>query len=681
MKTRLSRALFLIGAAASFATAQTASWDTSGNGMLSGTYYFRHVIWIVGDNSGNLGDAASLYGTIAFTPATGTYTINAQLFWNGGTSTTPTNFTANGTYSISASGYGFMSNALANNVVAADFGVSGLTEMVFGLVSRQGIFVGSSTENQYGYNDLFIAAPVGTTQATAATLNGNYSMMELGNPQGEGLYALDALFTFNSNGAGSLTSLNGSGYIGLNGASAVTQNIGNMKYTFQNGAGSIPFSSTGTLIAGTHYIYISPDGNFIFGGSPQDWDMFVGVRTGSGTPNFNGLYYQAGLDLDLSDLVDGNTTPDSYYGSLKTLSGGNMLGHQRILSVFNSGSYDFTYNDSFSFNTNGTSDDSYFAQHYVYSSDGAIRIGIGQDPYLGINVGLQAPSFTPSGVFLDPTGITNSASTALFTTSLAPGELVTIYGSGLSGVSDFTTPGFPTIMDGVQVKVNGIFAPIQLVSSGFITFMVPYEVTGDVVSIQVINKNTPSNTITAFLGLTAPGVFTIPAGGIGDAYARKTADFSVINSANPANVGDTIFVGLTGLGAVNPSIPDGAPGPSTTFSQATNEIDVFFNDAAGGYTQATTTFVGLTPTIIGLYQMNFPVPTGVASGPAYLEISGPDSYNSEATMQIGSSGSVSAARSVRPHTRRPPLRNKMTGKGALRKFPTTHAKPLTHTLE
>ena len=68
MKTRLSRALFLIGAAASFASAQTATWDTSGNGMLSGTYYFRHVIWIVGDNSGNLGDAGSLYGTIAFTP-------------------------------------------------------------------------------------------------------------------------------------------------------------------------------------------------------------------------------------------------------------------------------------------------------------------------------------------------------------------------------------------------------------------------------------------------------------------------------------------------------------------------------------------------------------------------------------------------------------------------------------
>jgi uncharacterized protein (TIGR03437 family) len=675
MKTRLSRALFLIGAAASLASAQTATWDTSGNHLLNGQYYFRHVLWAVGDNSGDLGEAASLFGVIQFM-GNGTYTITAQIFDAAAQATQPVSFNTSGTYSIAASGYGFISNALA-----AQLGATG--DSVFGLVSAQGIFIGSSTENQYGYNDLFIAAPIPSTPATVATLNGNYAMMEIGNPQGEGLYALDALFTFTANGAGSITSLNGSGYIGGNGASAIQQQVGNMKYTFSNGAGSLPFSNNGNLIFGTHYLYISPDGNFIFGGSPQDWDMFVGVRVATSPSNFSGLYYQAGLDLDLSDLVDGNTSPDSYYGSLKAIPGSTsttLLGHQRISSVFNSGAYDFTYEDSLTFNSNGSSLDGYTSQEYLYSANGAIRVGIGQDPYLGISVALQGPTFTPSGVFVDPTGITNSASTALFTTSLAPGELVTIYGGGLSAVTDFNTPGFPAIMDGVQVLVNGIYAPIQLVSPGFITFMVPYEVTGDVVSIQVINKGAPSDTVTAFLGLTSPGVFTIPAGGLGSAYARRTTDNSVISPTNPTFVGDTIFVGMTGLGAVSPGIADGAPGPSTTFSQATNTIDVFFNDTTGTVTQATTTFVGLTPTIIGLYQINLQVPTGVASGQTFLEISGPDSYNSEATMQVGTTSAAAAARSETPHPKRPPLRNKITSKGTLRHYPA-HVEPLHRSIE
>ena len=40
--------------------AQAQTWDTSGNGMLSGTYYFRQVIYIIGDQYGDLGEAISL---------------------------------------------------------------------------------------------------------------------------------------------------------------------------------------------------------------------------------------------------------------------------------------------------------------------------------------------------------------------------------------------------------------------------------------------------------------------------------------------------------------------------------------------------------------------------------------------------------------------------------------------
>ena len=42
---RLARVLFLSSLAAGL-FAQTPTWDTSGNGMLNGTYYFRHVTYV-----------------------------------------------------------------------------------------------------------------------------------------------------------------------------------------------------------------------------------------------------------------------------------------------------------------------------------------------------------------------------------------------------------------------------------------------------------------------------------------------------------------------------------------------------------------------------------------------------------------------------------------------------------
>jgi len=68
---KLARLLALLWAATGWQA--FAQWDTSGNGMLNGTYYFREVIYGVGYNTGGLSDAAALYGTITFN-GSGTYT-------------------------------------------------------------------------------------------------------------------------------------------------------------------------------------------------------------------------------------------------------------------------------------------------------------------------------------------------------------------------------------------------------------------------------------------------------------------------------------------------------------------------------------------------------------------------------------------------------------------------------
>jgi hypothetical protein len=99
----------------------------------------------------------------------------------------------------------------------------------------------------------------------------------------------------NPNGAGSLGGVTVTGYEGGNGTATLSQSFSNLSYTFSSGAGviSFPTSNTAQFFSGKEFLYFSPDGNFFFGGSPIGYDMIVGVRNGSGTGNFGGLYYQA----------------------------------------------------------------------------------------------------------------------------------------------------------------------------------------------------------------------------------------------------------------------------------------------------------------------------------------------------------------------------------------------------
>src|SRR5690348_3106720 len=100
--------LFLLSTAFAWqGFAQT--FDSSGNGMLTGTYYFREVFYVVGDNAGDFSEAAALYNTVTF-DGNGNYSMNALLAdSNSGVQSG----TIKGTYAISASGYGYLTNPLS----------------------------------------------------------------------------------------------------------------------------------------------------------------------------------------------------------------------------------------------------------------------------------------------------------------------------------------------------------------------------------------------------------------------------------------------------------------------------------------------------------------------------------------------------------------------------------------
>src|SRR4029077_8751207 len=159
-------------------------------------------------------------------------------------------------------------------------------------------------------------------------------------------------------------------------------------------------------------------------------------------------------------------------------------GHQRLSDAFLTNSLDLTYRDAYTVKADGTY--STTAMRYVAGAGGTVRIGSGIGPFLGLNVAVAAPNLSGQGVFLNPVGVVNAASSAPFTAGIAPGELLTLYGTNLSTDTQIAaTVPFPTMLAGVQVMMNGIAAPIYVVSPGQISAIVPYGVTTPVAQIQV----------------------------------------------------------------------------------------------------------------------------------------------------------------------------------------------------
>ncbi len=240
------------------AAAQTPVADTSGNGLLSGTYYFRDVVYGLSDSSGDIGVAGVTYGNITFS-GTGTWTISS------GTELDTQNgelqaLNESGTYAIGASGYGYITHPLL-----------GSSYKIYGTVSN-GIFIGSATENTQ-YTDFFVSALESSPVATNSSFQGTYSMAGFF-PAGTAARIEDASFTLNPNGAGSLGSFSVTGYSVGGGSATVTRRIcqiSNMSsvtaapiWTFPNST-----SSTAYFFFENEYLYISADGNFVFGGDPK----------------------------------------------------------------------------------------------------------------------------------------------------------------------------------------------------------------------------------------------------------------------------------------------------------------------------------------------------------------------------------------------------------------------------
>jgi len=604
--------------------------DTSGNGLLKGSFAFRHVAVQNIDANFDPSQTTASYGTIAFDGA-GHYTITGTSVDNTVSGGAPQGLSVSGTYAIGSNGAGYVANPL----YPTDFNM-----YVYGAVS-QGVYTGSSTEvGQEGaiMNDIFIAIPLGSAP-TNATFSSPYQTGVLDFTGGGGTAIMNALFELNPNGKG------GFGTITLNGqasnqlTASVTQSITGASYNF-NGDGSatltIPtpsgVSPANAMFTGTKTIFESADGNFILGWTASGYDVFFGVKalTVTGTNSINtGLYFTAALE-DSSGI---NGT-DSFYGGTSSFgdSGGDAIVHER-LNFPGSPSFDLGTDDQIMLNADGSTSVDLNGYTYLFGNGGLAFVAIGTQGNFSLVVGMHAASFSGSGVYLNPIGVVNAASYQPVTASLAPGELITLFGTGLSSATLAMQGGqvFPTTLGGVSVSIDGIACPIYYVSSTQLSVIVPYAVASNMTglaNIQVTNNGAKSNIVQVYLTDAAPGAFSQNTNGIGLAAAVHAATGALITTSAPAQPGEYISLFVTGLGLVFPTIADGAVGPTNPLSNSdlyeAGNFEIFFNDyGANGTTgnPGAIEYAGLAADLAGLYQINVQVPTsGLGAGDdVYIE--------------------------------------------------------------
>jgi len=197
---------------------------------------------------------------------------------------------------------------------------------------------------------------------------------------------------------------------------------------------------------------------------------------------------------------------------------------------------------------------------------------------------------------------------------LGPGNIVQIYGSGLSGqTSSPVVLPLPTEVNGTSVLIGGVTAPLFYVSPGQIDAQIPFELTAGK-QYQVIVSANGALTTPQPIQLTpaVPAILQFTSG----AVVAQHGDGTLITDAAPAVPGENIVIYLTGLGATDIPVASGAASPLDPLARVVDTPVMTMN----GNT-IPVQFAGLTPGLVGLYQINFQVPETTPNGNYELLIS------------------------------------------------------------
>jgi uncharacterized protein (TIGR03437 family) len=236
----------------------------------------------------------------------------------------------------------------------------------------------------------------------------------------------------------------------------------------------------------------------------------------------------------------------------------------------------------------------------------------------------------------------------------SPGSYIALFGSNLSENTMLSsTPYLPVSLAGVSVSFDdpsqSVHAPghMYYTSAGQINVQVPWELqnsTSAVLKVTLSNSSSlnsradnpnlgtfQTQTVTIPIAQYSPAFFEYSDSGL-NVVSALDEKFGLVGSSNPVQRGHVLQLYVNGLGAVTPGTQpaSGDPGPSSPLATTTATPTV----TIGGQS-ASVVFSGLAPGLVGLYQINVVVPSGIGTGaqPVTLAIGGVTAKQSNVRVQ------------------------------------------------
>jgi uncharacterized protein (TIGR03437 family) len=215
-------------------------------------------------------------------------------------------------------------------------------------------------------------------------------------------------------------------------------------------------------------------------------------------------------------------------------------------------------------------------------------------------------------------GTIDNASFAV-NTPVAPGSLVSIFGTGLAGDATIAPgPSLPVALGGATLTLGGVPVPLIHAFPTQVDAQVPWELAGQTSApLTIVTDDLSGNTVSVPLAEFSPGIYTATGTGSGqgailiDGTATLAAPVSGPITGQPASRGTFIDIYATGLGPVTNQPASGAPASASPLSWTTATVTVTI-----GGVPATPSFAGLAPGWVGLYQVNVQVPANAPVGDA-----------------------------------------------------------------
>jgi len=202
--------------------------------------------------------------------------------------------------------------------------------------------------------------------------------------------------------------------------------------------------------------------------------------------------------------------------------------------------------------------------------------------------------------------------------ALAPGTIVAIYGQNLVSPATLATQPatipLPTVFNGTSVIVGGLQSPLYYVSAGQINAQIPFELQpGQQYQVIVSANGALTTPDTIQLSSAAPGLAAFADGTL---IAQDAVTGSLVSQTSPAKAGEYLVAYLAGMGDTNVTVPSGTASPSSPLASPADVPVLTING-----TQYPILFAGLTPGLVGLYQLNFQAPPGLPAGDITIVVS------------------------------------------------------------